>query len=128
MQDNNDATVIVPAVQSFDTLNASTSGPAGPLDLANITGGGPPVYSPGNKTQSVDSLLWNLDRVDQRALPLNDKYTYGTADTAGTGKGVTIYIVDSGVLITHQEFQKAGAPPGTSRASYGMWPAEPFVK
>jgi hypothetical protein len=40
---------------------------------------------PGLKVQRLVSALWNLDRVDQRALPLDGSFSYGTASTAGTG-------------------------------------------
>ncbi|MFE1413880.1 S8 family peptidase [Streptomyces sp. NPDC085524] len=50
---------------------------------------------------------WGLDRIDQRALPLNQSYTY--PDKAG--EGVTAYIIDTGVRITHQDLG--------GRASYG---------
>ncbi|AXE22791.1 S8 family peptidase [Streptomyces globosus] len=50
---------------------------------------------------------WGLDRIDQRALPLNSSYTY--PDKAG--EGVTAYIIDTGVRITHTDFG--------GRASYG---------
>ncbi|MCJ1677941.1 S8 family peptidase [Streptomyces sp. APSN-46.1] len=43
---------------------------------------------------------WGLDRIDQRALPLNQSYTY--PDKAG--EGVTAYIIDTGVRKTHQDF------------------------
>ncbi|WP_055599815.1 S8 family peptidase [Streptomyces aureus] len=43
---------------------------------------------------------WGLDRIDQRALPLNQSYTY--PDTAG--QGVTAYIIDTGVRISHSDF------------------------
>lgn len=102
-----------------DTVQ-SRLGDGGRIDLYNLTCGGPPLNAIGSKTQWVNRNLWNLDRVDQRQLPLNDAYTYGSASSTGTGNNVTIYVVDSGVLITHQEFQKFGAPPGTSRASYGF--------
>ncbi len=49
-------------------------------------------------TQSPASS-WGLDRTDQRALPLNNSYSYAT-----TGNGVDVYIVDTGVLSTHTEF------------------------
>ena len=42
---------------------------------------------------------WGLDRIDQRALPLNTQYFYG-AD----GSGVHAYIIDTGIRTTHQEF------------------------
>ncbi|MFD4031675.1 S8 family serine peptidase [Streptomyces sp. NPDC058637] len=43
---------------------------------------------------------WGLDRIDQSALPLNNSYTY--PDKAG--EGVTTYIIDTGVRISHSDF------------------------
>lgn len=45
---------------------------------------------------------WGLDRIDQRDLPLNREYTY--EDTAA-GQGVNIYIVDTGIRYSHNEFE-----------------------
>jgi len=42
---------------------------------------------------------WGLDRIDQRALPLDSSYTYPT--TAST---VHAYIVDTGIRFTHVDF------------------------
>src|SRR5207249_221107 len=42
---------------------------------------------------------WGLDRVDQRNLPLNYTYTY-----TNTGAGVNVYVIDTGIRPTHQEF------------------------
>ncbi|WP_336940235.1 S8 family peptidase [Acinetobacter pittii] len=42
---------------------------------------------------------WGLDRIDQKALPLNSAYSY-----LQTGSGTTAYIVDTGILSTHQQF------------------------
>jgi subtilisin family serine protease len=50
---------------------------------------------------------WGLDRIDQQNLPLNNSYTY--PDSAG--EGVTAYVIDTGVRITHSDFG--------GRASYG---------
>jgi len=50
-----------------------------------------------NATQSP--ATGGLDRVDQRALPLNNSYTYNF-----TGSGVTAYIIDTGVRISHTDF------------------------
>ncbi|MFI1867669.1 S8 family peptidase [Streptomyces jumonjinensis] len=43
---------------------------------------------------------WGLDRIDQRALPADNSYTY--PDSAG--EGVTAYIIDTGVRISHGDF------------------------
>ncbi|HEY0036321.1 MAG TPA: S8 family peptidase [Longimicrobium sp.] len=48
-------------------------------------------------TQS--NATWGLDRIDQRALPLNGTYIY-----TPTGAGVNVYIIDSGMLLTHTQF------------------------
>lgn len=42
---------------------------------------------------------WGLDRIDQRALPLNNSYTY-----TATGSGVTSYIIDTGIRFSHTNF------------------------
>jgi aqualysin 1 len=42
---------------------------------------------------------WGLDRVDQRSLPLNGSYTWGTS-----GTGVNVYIIDTGIRTTHVDF------------------------
>ncbi|MFF3646446.1 S8 family peptidase [Streptomyces sp. NPDC002564] len=42
---------------------------------------------------------WGLDRIDQPKLPLSGTYTY--PDSAGSG--VTAYVIDTGVRITHSE-------------------------
>ncbi|MER6673460.1 S8 family peptidase [Streptomyces sp. NPDC000983] len=43
---------------------------------------------------------WGLDRVDQRSLPLNGRYT--APDSAGAG--VTVYVIDTGVRVSHRDF------------------------
>jgi subtilisin family serine protease len=42
---------------------------------------------------------WGLDRIDQRNLPLDQRYTYNS-----TGSGVNAYIIDTGVRVTHRDF------------------------
>ncbi len=42
---------------------------------------------------------WGLDRVDQRDLPLDNSYTY-----PNTASDVTVYILDTGIRTTHQDF------------------------
>src|SRR5215207_466232 len=42
---------------------------------------------------------WGLDRTDQRGLPLSTTYSY-----TNTGAGVTAYIIDTGIRLSHSEF------------------------
>ncbi|WP_432978857.1 S8 family serine peptidase [Dactylosporangium sp. CA-233914] len=42
---------------------------------------------------------WGLDRIDQQYRPLDGAYTY-----ASTAPGVTAYILDTGVRLTHSDF------------------------
>ncbi|MGP3982587.1 S8 family serine peptidase [Streptomyces sp. KR80] len=65
-----------------------------------------------NRTFSISGTQpnppsWGLDRIDQKSLPLNNSYTY--PDSAGSG--VTAYIIDTGVRISHSDFG--------GRAGYG---------
>ncbi|MFI1164813.1 S8 family peptidase [Streptomyces sp. NPDC020801] len=58
-----------------------------------------------NRTLHLDATQsnppsWGLNRIDQKTLPLDGRYTY--PDSAG--QGVTAYIIDTGVRITHNDF------------------------
>jgi len=48
---------------------------------------------------SQSSPTWGLNRIDQRALPLDSTYNYDY-----TGSGVTAYIIDTGIYLGHTEF------------------------
>ena len=54
------------------------------------------LYYPVN---SQANATWGLDRIDQRALPLDQTYNYNQ-----TGQGVKVYIIDTGIHYTHDEF------------------------
>lgn len=43
---------------------------------------------------------WGLDRIDQRNLPMDEKYIY--RDQAGAG--VNVYVIDTGLKASHSEF------------------------
>jgi subtilisin family serine protease len=43
---------------------------------------------------------WGLDRIDQRNLPLDKSYTWPES----AGAGVTVYVIDTGIRISHKDF------------------------
>ncbi|MBD0844671.1 S8 family peptidase [Streptomyces sp. TRM68416] len=43
---------------------------------------------------------WGLDRIDQRNLPLDRSYTWPES----AGAGVTVYVIDTGVRVSHRDF------------------------
>ncbi len=48
---------------------------------------------------------WGLDRIDQHYLPLNQLYSY-----LNDGTGVNAYVIDTGILPTHWEFNGRAFP------------------
>lgn len=50
-------------------------------------------------TATQSGATWGIDRIDQRNLPLSGTFTYNN-----TGSGVKIYILDTGIRFTHNEF------------------------
>lgn len=77
------------------------------VDQASYIAGDPRVeYVAQDLYMSTDALAvqnnppsWGIDRIDQRSLPLDAKYFY-----PNTGNSVVAYIIDTGILLTHQEF------------------------
>ncbi|HET8662666.1 MAG TPA: S8 family peptidase [Micromonosporaceae bacterium] len=51
-------------------------------------------------TTQLNPPAWGIDRIDQQNLPLSASYTY-----TATGAGVHAYIIDTGIDVTHPDFQ-----------------------
>ncbi|PSC70000.1 serine protease [Micractinium conductrix] len=83
------------AVQYFERDRSATVDfiPDATIELPEVAAAS--IDAVGGSTQA-----WGLDRIDQAALPLDGKYAPGDLD----GKGAHIYVLDTGVRNTHQEF------------------------
>jgi subtilisin family serine protease len=55
---------------------------------------------PGAFLNPQPRASWGLDRINQRSLPLDELYAY-----QNEGDGVNAYVIDTGILPTHWEFQ-----------------------
>ncbi|MCC7052071.1 MAG: S8 family peptidase [Gemmatimonadaceae bacterium] len=59
---------------------------------------------------------WHLDRLDQRVMPLNNKYLFET-----TGKGVDVYVLDGAIDLTHSEFEGRAGILGNGGTDASVW-------
>jgi len=58
------------------------------------------VMSITENTQTQTGATWGIDRIDRADLPLAGSYEYWIS----AGTGVTAYIIDTGIKVTHTEF------------------------
>ncbi|SEO92384.1 Peptidase inhibitor I9 [Actinacidiphila rubida] len=59
----------------------------------------------GPRASRAAAASWGLDRIDQRTLPLDDRFS-----TIGEGQGATAYILDTGIDYSHSEFGGRAVP------------------
>lgn len=72
------------------------------------------------RTRASEGIRWPQREHFLRAVPVSHQVfasRFGTLKSWGTGRGVTIYVVDSGIRKSHQEFSSWVG--GTSRAKDG---------
>lgn len=93
-------------IQARHVFSQALSGFAGPISAAARTG-----LLSDRRVRRVERDLpvdlgavqtdppWGLDRIDQRSWHLDASFAPG-----GTGAGVTVYVVDTGVRSSHQDF------------------------
>jgi subtilisin family serine protease len=93
-------TIAVPSVDGGDI--ATTASDVGTKVADVVTTG----FQASAIQSGLGTALWGLDRIDQVNLPLSTTYSYN--DTAG--QGVTVYVLDTGILTTHAQFAGRSIP------------------
>lgn len=85
------------AIRGF-SANLPEQAVAALLRNPNVESVEPDQIVRGADVQSVPTL-WSLDRIDQHQLPFDDRYAF-----ANRGSGVNVYILDTGIRLTHAQF------------------------
>jgi len=68
-----------------------------------------PLNVDGKRHRNEEALIrwnWGLDRIDKRTTELTNTYEYGAA----TGKGTALYVLDTGTMISHDDFGGRAIP------------------
>ena len=91
------------------TLGGRTMG----VDSPSVSAAGTSYNRAVTTLVEEPTLSLALDRIDQRELPLDHTYRH-----FGTGRGITVYVFDGGVLDSHPEFG------GRVRRGFDAFPSE----
>ncbi|HEY2321831.1 MAG TPA: S8 family peptidase [Thermoanaerobaculia bacterium] len=104
------------AVLGFSASVPAEAAPAVRESIRALTGVAWVEVDQTVKAQSVQrNPPHGLDRIDHRLLPLDKRYAY-----TQTGKGVNVYVIDSGIFIEHKDFGGrafAAYPPPPANSS-----------
>jgi len=73
----------------------------------------PEKIEENNECKTQTGTTWGLVRTSQTMLNIDGKYMY---PTIADGTGVTVYVIDTGILTTHNEFNTGGVV----RAKWGF--------
>jgi len=87
-----------------ELLSGKSGGSTGVWAYSVADSGSPsPAPTPTPTPTPINTIQpdppWGLDRIDQRSLPLDSTFS-----PAGTGSGVTVYVIDTGIRTTHTEY------------------------
>lgn len=96
-------------------LTVCSCAPAGysPGGTGPVAAAGMSIRTPIVTYAEAPTVSFALDRIDQRALPLDRTYR-----RFGSGRGITVYVFDGGILEAHPELR------GRVRRGYNAFPAE----
>lgn len=87
---------------SCPVLVGTTPSP-GRRHLMQAAAPAPSAAAPALSCPSVQleqgNVPWGLDRINQRALPLDSVYSWTT-----TGQGINVYVISTGIRATHSDF------------------------
>jgi len=109
---------VASALVAASFLGCAHASPSGLVASSPVTGAGSFYSFAANSRPLHESrtLSFALDRIDQRGLPLDHTYRHN-----GSGRGVTVYVFDGGVSMTHPELV------GRVRVGYTAFPDDPKI-
>ncbi len=105
------------AIATATVTNGCASAPQPGMSAApSVAAAGYYSVADARSLHELRTVSFALDRIDQHDLPLDHTYRH-----VATGRGVTVYVFDGGVSITHPELA------GRVRIGYSAFPDDPKI-